>query len=86
MNSKRKLCALLTCARRAGLGVHDFSATHIKRFTTGNGRASKAQVQQAIQGWLGLRSLPEPPDVADALAVALCCAQAVSRPHLELAR
>jgi len=29
-------------------------------------------VQRAIQRELGLPKLPEPPDVADALAIALC--------------
>jgi len=40
----------------------------------GNGRASKGQVQRAIQATLSLPQLPEPNDVADAIAVALCCA------------
>jgi len=43
-----------------------------KRILTGAGRASKAQVQAAIQRELGLAKLPEPADVADALAIALC--------------
>ena len=37
-----------------------------------NGRASKDQVQRTIQRELSLDELPEPPDVADALAAALC--------------
>jgi crossover junction endodeoxyribonuclease RuvC len=49
-----------------------YAATQIKRLLTGNGRASKAQMQMAIGTHLGLLQLPEPPDVADALAVALC--------------
>ncbi len=39
---------------------------------TGNGRAPKWQMQQAIQRELSLAAAPEPPDVADALAIALC--------------
>jgi crossover junction endodeoxyribonuclease RuvC len=49
-----------------------YSATQIKKVLTGNGRAPKAQVQNAIQKELRLKQLPEPADVADALAVALC--------------
>jgi crossover junction endodeoxyribonuclease RuvC len=64
---------LQTCAA-AGIGVKSFSATRIKKSLTGNGRASKEQVQRTIQTILRLPCLPEPPDVADAIAAALCCA------------
>jgi crossover junction endodeoxyribonuclease RuvC len=59
-------------AAEAGLEVAHYSATRIKRILTGSGRAGKAQVQRAIQRELGLAAPPDPPDVADALAVALC--------------
>jgi crossover junction endodeoxyribonuclease RuvC len=49
-----------------------YSATRIKKTITGSGRASKDQVQRTVQRELGLAQLPEPPDVADALAAALC--------------
>ena len=41
---------------------------------TGHGHAGKAQVQRMVQHVLGLKKLPEPPDVADALAVAIAYA------------
>ncbi|UCE50813.1 MAG: crossover junction endodeoxyribonuclease RuvC, partial [Phycisphaerales bacterium] len=44
---------------------------------TGNGRASKEQVQRTIQTILSLSELPEPNDVADAIAAALCCANSL---------
>ena len=59
-------------AAQAGLGVHHYSATQVKRILTGNGRAPKLQMQQAIMRELRLDALPEPADVADALAIALC--------------
>lgn len=59
-------------AAEAGIPVVHYSATHIKKVLTGSGRASKRQVQRAIQWELSLSDLPEPPDVADALAIALC--------------
>jgi crossover junction endodeoxyribonuclease RuvC len=59
-------------AARAGVPVVHYSATQVKKMLTGSGRASKSQVQRAIQYELGLSQLPEPPDVADALAIALC--------------
>jgi crossover junction endodeoxyribonuclease RuvC len=51
--------------------VH-YAATQVKRLLTGSGRAPKSQMQAAICRELGLRQPPHPPDVADALAIALC--------------
>lgn len=64
---------LQTCAE-AAIEVRSFSATRIKKSITGNGRASKEQMQRTIQTLLCLPDLPEPHDVADAIAAALCCA------------
>lgn len=64
--------AICLAAAQAGLPVVHYSATQVKKILTGSGRASKSQVQRAIQGELGLDRLPDPPDVADALAIALC--------------
>ncbi len=61
----------LTAADRQRPIFH-YSATRVKRVLTGNGRASKSQVQRAIAGLLALPDVPEPPDVADALAIAAC--------------
>lgn len=65
---------ILQQAAEAGADVKSFSATRIKKSLTGNGHAGKGQMQRAIQATLGLPSVPEPPDVADAIAIALCCA------------
>jgi crossover junction endodeoxyribonuclease RuvC len=59
-------------ASEAGLEVVDYAATQVKKTLTGNGRAPKSQMQLAIQRELNLATLPEPPDVADALAIAFC--------------
>jgi crossover junction endodeoxyribonuclease RuvC len=59
-------------AAQAGVPVIHYASTQVKRILTGAGRAGKAQVQRAIQRELALPKLPEPPDVADALAIALC--------------
>jgi crossover junction endodeoxyribonuclease RuvC len=55
-----------------GITVMSYAATKVKKLVTGSGRASKEQMQLAVQRELGLKQLPEPHDVADALAVALC--------------
>lgn len=59
-------------AAQAGIPVISYSATQVKRMLTGNGRAPKTQMQQAICHEFGLAAPPEPPDVADAMAIALC--------------
>ncbi len=63
---------ILCAAGRRGIEVAELPATHVKKHLTGNGHASKESVQRAIQIMLGLSELPEPADVADALAIALC--------------
>ncbi len=59
-------------AEQAGIEVVHYSATQIKKILTGNGHAPKSQMQQAVQRELRLDVVPEPADVADALAIALC--------------
>ena len=59
-------------AAQADMVVHSYAATQIKKVLTGNGRAPKNQVQLAVTRHLSLPEIPEPPDVADALAIALC--------------
>jgi crossover junction endodeoxyribonuclease RuvC len=63
---------LLLSAGERNIPVVNYPATRIKKSITGNGHASKAQMQRAVQQILGLPTLPEPPDVADALAAAVC--------------
>lgn len=63
---------LFLASAQRQLPVISYNATRIKKTITGNGRAPKDQVQRTIQRELGLRDLPEPSDVADALAAALC--------------
>ncbi|MGF1579122.1 MAG: crossover junction endodeoxyribonuclease RuvC [Gemmataceae bacterium] len=63
---------LLLAGAQHNVPIVSYSATQIKKRITGNGRASKEQVQLTIQRELSLTKVPEPPDVADALAAALC--------------
>ena len=57
----------------------EYTPTRIKKSLTGNGHAGKPQMQRTIQSILGLTHVPEPADVADAIAIALCCANANSK-------
>ena len=75
--------ALLAFAASAGLAMPEASAQaprnaeaqvlKAKQSLTGHGHAAKGQMQRAVQSVFNLKDPPEPPDVADALAVALCC-------------
>jgi crossover junction endodeoxyribonuclease RuvC len=70
---------ILLVARRRGARVEQYAANRIKQSLTGHGHAGKGQMQRAIQSVWNLKEAPEPPDVADALAVALCCGRVINR-------
>lgn len=69
---------IVLAAAERGVPVSGYAASRIKKTLTGSGKAPKEQMQHAIQVELGLDRLPEPHDVADACAVALC--------HFQIAR
>ncbi|HYR86987.1 MAG TPA: crossover junction endodeoxyribonuclease RuvC [Terriglobia bacterium] len=54
------------------LPVFEYSPLEVKSAVTGYGRAEKLQVQQMVRVLLRLEAAPEPYDVSDALAVAIC--------------
>ncbi len=62
----------LLAAAQAGLPIALYKPLEVKQFVTSYGRGSKEQVSLMVQALLGLDSPPQPPDAADALAVALC--------------
>ena len=72
-------------ASRAGLPVYPYASTRIKKALTGNGRAAKRQMQAMIRSTFALPAVPEPPDVADAMAVALCHCRSVGREEVTAA-
>lgn len=64
--------AILLAAELAKISVKNIPATKVKKSLTGNGHATKLQMQTSVQGIFKLPELPTPPDVADAIAIALC--------------
>ena len=64
--------AICLAAAKESVPLKSYAATQIKKVLTGNGRAPKAQVQLAVARQLELVDPPDPPDVADALAIAMC--------------
>jgi len=62
----------MLAAAQAKLSVVAYSPLSIKSAVVGYGRAEKSQVQLMVARLLNLAEPPEPPDVADALAIAIC--------------
>lgn len=58
-----------------GATFHELAPNEIKKAITGHGHATKLQMQHAIMAQCNLSALPEPPDVADAIGIALCAAR-----------
>ena len=70
---------ILETAAKANVKVMAYSATRVKKSITGNGRASKEQVQRAAKAAWELKETEVPKDVADALAIGLCCAKELEK-------
>ena len=66
---------ILEAAAQAGIAVESYLPTRVKHAVVGRGHASKLQVARMVQVRLGLSHGKVPPDVTDALAVALCHAE-----------
>ncbi|GMV26101.1 MAG: crossover junction endodeoxyribonuclease RuvC [Phycisphaerae bacterium] len=70
---------ILLALRRARLPLIELKPNEVKKSITGNGHADKSQMQRAVQVQFNLAEPPSPPDVADAIAIALCAARRWSR-------
>lgn len=68
---------ILLAAQRHAAAIKQFPANRVKQSISGHGHAGKGQIQRAIQLTWNLPQPPNPPDVADALAIALCCARSL---------
>jgi crossover junction endodeoxyribonuclease RuvC len=68
---------ILLAAAQKEIRVTSLASTMVKRTITGNGHAKKLQVQRAVAGLCKLEKPPEPPDVADAIAIAWTLAMRV---------
>jgi crossover junction endodeoxyribonuclease RuvC len=66
---------ILLAARQRAIAVEHLPSTEVKKAMTGYGHASKEQMQRAVQTQCKLKELPKPPDVADAIAIALTAAR-----------
>lgn len=65
-----RACAMIAASEN-GLKVVEYAPARAKQAVTGNGRATKEQIQHMVKRLLNLKEMP-PPDSADALAIAIC--------------
>jgi len=65
-----RACAMLAASEH-NIDVVEYSPARVKKSVSGNGRASKEQIQHMVKTLLSMKSVP-PNDSADALAVAIC--------------
>jgi len=66
---------VLLAARKNQIPICEYTPLQVKQAVVGYGRAEKKQVQEMVKVLLHLKEIPKPDDAADALAIALCCAQ-----------
>jgi crossover junction endodeoxyribonuclease RuvC len=76
----RAQAVAILAAANSHISCFEYTPAEIKQKVANYGASSKEQIQQMVMLQLGLDSVPDPSDAADALAVALCHVQAV---HLE---
>jgi len=69
---------ILLAGQERGIEIDELPSTEVKKAITGHGHASKHQVQMAVMAQCGLPEPPNPPDVADAIAIALCAARRIT--------
>jgi crossover junction endodeoxyribonuclease RuvC len=62
----------MVVAERAALEIFEYSPRLVKQTVVGHGNAEKFQIQEMVKTLLSLKTVPEPHDAADALAVAIC--------------
>jgi crossover junction endodeoxyribonuclease RuvC len=75
---------LLAAAERA-IDTDELMPNEVKKAITGNGHASKEIMQHAVMMQCKLDKPPTPPDVADAIAIALCAARRLAHAREALA-
>ena len=65
-----RACAMLAASEK-GVDVVEYAPARVKQSVSGNGRATKEQIQHMVKTLLNMKT-PPPADGADALAVAIC--------------
>lgn len=66
----------LLAAQQLKIPIFEYTPLQVKTAVTGYGKAKKPQVMEMTRRLLKLGEVPKPDDTADALAIAICHAQA----------
>lgn len=66
---------IILTAIENNLPIYEFTPLQVKQAVASYGRAEKRQIQEMVKILLHLKNCPQPDDAADALAIAICCAQ-----------
>ncbi|MER2081660.1 MAG: crossover junction endodeoxyribonuclease RuvC [Ruminococcus sp.] len=66
----------LLVAQKLKIPIFEYTPLQVKTAVTGYGKAKKPQVMEMTRRLLKLEEMPKPDDTADALAIAICHAQA----------
>ena len=74
---------ILLAAAQAGMAIHEYPPSEIKKAVAGTGAATKLQVQFMVTRLLRLKSAPQPNDAADGVAAALAYALAPELPKIQ---
>lgn len=69
---------VLLTAMQSKLPIYEYTPLQVKQAITSYGRADKLQIQNMVKVILKLTELPKPDDAADALAIAICCANSLN--------
>jgi crossover junction endodeoxyribonuclease RuvC len=77
---------ILLAAAQAGLEIHEYPPSEIKKAVAGTGAATKSQIQFMVTRLLRLKSAPQPSDAADGVAAALAYALMPNLPKIEPVR
>ncbi len=68
------------CLAKNNIEMFEYTPLQVKSALTGYGKAEKYQLMEMTKRLLGLKELPKPDDVADALALAICHGRIYRRP------
>ena len=70
---------ILLCAVQRHLPLEEYTPPQVKQAVAAYGKADKQQVQKMVKTLLNLKTIPQPDDAADALAVAICAANSIKQ-------
>lgn len=77
---------ILLAAAHAGMEIHEYPPSEIKKAVAGTGAATKLQIQIMVTRLLRLKTAPQPTDAADGVAAALAYALMPNLPKIETVR